>query len=80
MFTCGHRQLNQKKKKPNLKAENRFIQGITGDHGPGDGLLGSSHGLFQRDKGGARIPRSFCGGKKVIRHQKMTANPQTQTS
>ena len=80
MFTCGHRQLNQKKKKPNLKAENRFIQGITGDHGPGDGLLGSSQGLFQRDKGAARIPRSFCGGKKVIRHQKMTANPQTQTS
>lgn len=60
----------------NLKAENCFIGGVTGDHS----LLGSSQGLFQRDKGGTRIYRSFCGEKSMVKHQKMTAKPQTQKS
>lgn len=60
MFTRGHRQRNQKIYIYNLKAENCFFGGVTGDHI----LLGSSQGLFQRDKGGTRIYRSFCGEKK----------------
>ena len=49
----------------NLKVENYVLfGGLTEDLSQGYSISDSFEGLFQRRKGGSRINRSFCGGKK----------------
>ena len=43
-----------------------YLVDKTEDFSPGGSLSGSSEGLLQRGKGGARIYRSFCYKDQVV--------------
>ena len=54
----------------NIKVENYVLfGGLAEDLSPGDSLS-ASEGLFQRGNGEARIYRSFCNKKQVVRTSK----------
>ena len=46
--------------------------GLSEDSSPGGSLSNSSEGLLLRDKGGARIYRSFVIKTRLEEHQKIT--------
>ena len=55
----------------NLKVENYVLFGrLAKDLSLGGSLSDSSEGLLLRGKGGARMHRSFCSEKKVVRASK----------
>lgn len=68
-----NRRLEKKKKTMcNLKAENYVLsRGLTGDVSLGCSHSGSSKGLYQRGKGGARMYRRFLMGGKTQNFKNM---------